>query len=88
MAVNVRIEARRLPPGATKSDRDRATQSLLRTFKRACNEAGVMHKYKEKEFFVRKCDIRRRKELMRRRAPLEAELKAKEEKTKDKNTRG
>ena len=90
MAVNVRIEARRLPPNASKSERDRAVQSLLRTLKRACSEAGVTHELKEHEFFTRKCDIRRRKRVMKARAPMEAELKAKEEakEKKDKKSYG
>ncbi len=62
MAVNVRVEAKRLN-----------VLTLVRIFKRACNEAGVMHEFKEHEFFVRKTDKKRRKKMIKRRGALEAE---------------
>lgn len=54
--VHVRVESRR---GGNVSN-------MLRAFKRACNEAGIMHDYKEHEFFTRKTDKRRRKAAMRK----------------------
>lgn len=71
MAVNVRIEAKRLPQGASRADRERASQTLLRVFKRACNEAGIMHDYKEHEFFIRKTDKLRRKRMIKARGAVE-----------------
>jgi ribosomal protein S21 len=79
MSINVRVEARRLPLGAGRQERDKAIQSLLRALKRACNDAGVTQAYRDHEFFVRPCDIRRRKRMAKQRAPMEAELKAKED---------
>lgn len=70
--ANVRVEARRLPPNASKYDRERSLGQLLKIFKRACNEYGIMHTLKDHEFFIRKTDIKRRKEIMKRRAPMEA----------------
>ena len=77
MAVNVRVEAKRLPPNASRQERDVNLQRLLRIFKRMCNEAGVMHSLKEHEFFQRKCDIRRRKDSLRKMAARQ-EFKEKE----------
>jgi ribosomal protein S21 len=85
MAVNVRIEAKRLPPGATKSDRDRSTQILLRIFKRACNEAGIMHDFKEHEFFIRPTDKKRRKAMIKARGAQEAMNPESKDKDKEKN---
>ncbi len=81
--ANVRVEARRLPPNASRADRDRSLMQLLRIFKRACNEYGIMHELKEREYFVRKTDIKRRKKQMKIRAPLEALKNAQEENKKE-----
>jgi len=69
--ANVRVEAKRLPSNASKAERDKALTTLLRILKRACNEYGVSASLKEREFFVRKCDIRRRKRQMRLRVTQE-----------------
>lgn len=69
--ANVRVEARRLPPNASKAERDKSLSQLLRIFKRACNEYGIMHELKERESFVRKTDIKRRKKQARIRASME-----------------
>jgi ribosomal protein S21 len=73
MSYNVRVEAKRLPPNASRNDRDRSLQTLLKILKRACNEYGIPNILKEKEFFQRPCDIRRRKREAKKRAPLLAE---------------
>ena len=87
MAVNVRIEAKRLPPGANRGDRERSTQILLRIFKRACNEAGIMHDFKEHEFFIRPTDKRRRKRMIRARGAAEANNPESKDKKDSKNNR-
>jgi ribosomal protein S21 len=61
--TRVRVEAKRLPQNATRQEREYNLVKLLRIFKRACNDYGVMHSFKEHEFFVRKCDVRRRKRI-------------------------
>ena len=66
MAVNVRVEARRLPHNVSKEDRNKALNNLLKVFKRACDDAGLNDEMKERKNFVRKTDIRRRKKQMRR----------------------
>jgi len=71
MAVNVRIEAKRLPLNANRSDRERSSQTLIRVFKRACNEAGIMHDFKEHEFFIRRTDKKRRKKMLKIRGAAE-----------------
>lgn len=62
MAVNVRVE---LKPYSNRNDQ----MSLLRRFKRACSEAGIMHLIKEHEFYEKPSDKRRRK---KRHAQLQA----------------
>lgn len=79
MSVNVRVEARKLPPNASLNERVKAVGNLYKALKKACNEVGVMQKLKEKEFYIRKTDIRRKKEMLRKLAPLEAEKAAKKE---------
>ena len=75
MSVNVRIEAKRLPSMATRSQRDDSLKYLVKIFKRACIDAGIPATLEEKRFYTRKCDIRRRKREAKRRAPLLAENK-------------
>jgi len=58
--VNVRVELKQYY-GSNRADRERAAISLLRQFKRAVNEAGVLHALKEKEFYEKPGDKRRRK---------------------------
>ena len=59
-AVNVRVEAK-WPPHASDSDKQRIGYGLAKTFKRVCNEAGVMHSFKEHEFYIKPSEKRRRK---------------------------
>ena len=61
MAVNVRVEFKTYH-GNNRFDRERAALSLIRQFKRAVNEAGVLHTLKEKEFYEKRGEKRRRKE--------------------------
>lgn len=73
---NVRVEARRLPPNASRQERDRSIQQLLRVFKRACNEANVMGDFKEHEHFTRPTDKKRRKRMAKVRGALLAQENA------------
>ena len=82
MSVNCRLEAKRLPPGG---DRGRSIQIMLRIFKRMCNEAGIMHEFKEHEFFIRKTDKKRRKKMLKLRGAAEALNPENKEKEKDKD---
>jgi len=87
--ANVRIEAKRLSPNASRAERDKSLAILLRIFKRACNEAGIMHSLKEHESFIRKTDIKRRKKMMKLRGAaeaLEAEKEANNPNAKKKNS--
>lgn len=88
---NVRIEAKRLSPNASRAERDRSLTTLLRIFKRACNEAGIMHSLKEHEYFIRKTDIKRRKKMIKARGAAEAlenEKEANNPNPKKNNSRG
>lgn len=67
----VRVEAKRLPPNATRQEREKSAQQLLRVFKRACNEYGVMHMYKEHEFYIRPGDKKRRAKAARKNLQIE-----------------
>lgn len=62
--VNVRVEAK-WHPHASESDKQRIGYSLAKAFKRACNEAGIMHAYKEHEYYVKPSEKRRRKKRQR-----------------------
>jgi ribosomal protein S21 len=52
--VRVRVEVKKLPISVA-----------LRILKKKCTEYGIPHELKEHEFFVRKCDKRRRKRMHR-----------------------
>jgi len=67
MATNVRVELKTYH-GSNRYDRERACLSLIRQFKRAVNEAGVLHTLKEKEFYEKPGEKKRRK---RRHAELQ-----------------
>jgi ribosomal protein S21 len=69
--ARVRVEAKRLSPNASRQERLDSIQKLLRIFKRVCNDYGIMHAYKEHEFFVRECDKRRRKKMAKKIAILQ-----------------
>ena len=60
--ARVRVEARKMYPGA----RQGSIFQLYRNFKRACEDYGIMHEFKEHQFFVRKCDKRRRKKMQKK----------------------
>jgi ribosomal protein S21 len=58
MSVNVRVEMRF--HGGSRQDRDKSATNLLRQFKRACNEAGILRELNERKFFESKSRKRRR----------------------------
>ena len=60
-----------LRPSKYKSQ-DEQFKEMLHVFKRRCNEANILHAYKEHEFFVSKSEKNRKKKR-------EAEAKAKKE---------
>lgn len=66
--ARVRVEAKRLPHNASGKERMDNLQRLLKVFKRQCNEYGVLQSFRDHEFFQRKCDLRRRKDAMRKMA--------------------
>lgn len=59
MATNVRIELRNYQGG--RFDREKAITGLIRQFRRAVNEVGVLQTLKEKEFYEKPGEKRRRK---------------------------
>lgn len=74
-AVRVRVELR---TSRHKSPEDEFKE-MLHVFKRRCNEANILHDFKEHEFFVSKSEKKRKKKR-------EAELKARKER-EEKNMR-
>jgi ribosomal protein S21 len=73
MATNVRVELRQYH-GSNQYDKERAALSLIRQFKRAVNEAGVLHTLKE--FYEKPGEKRRRKKRyaeLRRKYAAQAE---------------
>lgn len=67
MSVNVRVELR-YNGGNNRFDRERSTLNLLRQFKRAVAEAGVLQELREREFYEKPGEKRRR---MQRQAELQ-----------------
>lgn len=63
--VRVRVEAKRISLNASKQEKEQNFQRLWRAFNKACKEYGVIQEYNEREYFTRKCDIRRKKKEMR-----------------------
>lgn len=66
--VRARVELR----SSRHKSPEEAFREMLHVFKRRCNEANIMHAYKEHEFFESKSSKRRKKKK-------EAELKANKE---------
>jgi ribosomal protein S21 len=73
MAVNVRVEMR-FHGGNSRSSQAVAGLALIRQFKRACNEAGIMRELNERRFFESKSRKRRKQkrqaELQRKYAAM------------------
>lgn len=63
--VRARVELKKLPINATSTEKWKAFEKLKRDFKKAVHQARVLHDLKDHEFFVRKCDIKRRKKAMK-----------------------
>ena len=61
MAVNVRVEMRKMSPNPSREERDRSFQGLMKAFKKACDTSGILKLHKKYESFERNTDIRRRK---------------------------
>lgn len=59
--TNVKVELR-FNGGNSRFDRERATLNLIRQFKRAVAEAGVLHELREREFYEKPGEKKRRKQ--------------------------
>lgn len=64
--ARVRVEAKRLSPNPSRQEREKSCVSLLRALKRACDDYGINHAYKEHQYFIRKTDKRRQKESLKK----------------------
>jgi ribosomal protein S21 len=59
--VRARAEMKSLSHNASEHERFMAFKTLLLVFKRRCNEYGIMHSFKEHEYFESKPRKERRK---------------------------
>lgn len=58
---NVRVELRDLHPNCSREERDNAFRRMFATFKKAVTDAGVLHDYKEHEFYESELQKKRKK---------------------------
>ena len=68
----VRVDYNSLKPSALRQPREKIGMILARLFKRRCQDYGIGHMMKEKEFFVGKSEKRRKKKLKAKIAVLKA----------------
>ncbi len=61
MTTNVRVELR-FNVGNSRFDRERATLNLIRQFKRAVAEAGILRELREREFYEKPGEKKRNKQ--------------------------
>lgn len=59
--VRARAELRDLPGNASYQDREYAFRKMFTAFKKACTEAGVLHHYKQHEYYESPGEKKRRK---------------------------
>ena len=64
----VRVEMRDLHPNCSRDERETAFRRMFATFKKAVTDAGVLHDYKEHEFYESE---RRKKRKKKRDAELQ-----------------
>lgn len=57
----VRVELRDLSPNASYEERDRAFKSMLSTFKKLVNDAGILTEYKLRQYYESPAEKRKRK---------------------------
>lgn len=65
MKARVRVEAKRLPHNAGPDERHRNFENMLRIFRRAVNEYGVLTEAKRREYYEKPSEQRRRKRAER-----------------------
>lgn len=58
---NVRVELRDLHPNCSREERENAFRRMHATFKKAVTDAGVLHDYKEHEFYESESRKKRKK---------------------------
>ena len=59
--ARVRVELKLNNPRATKEERERAFRAMHSAFRKKVTEAGIISKYKEKQFFESKSEKKRRR---------------------------
>lgn len=58
---NVRVELRDMHPNCSRDERETAFRRMFATFKKAVTDAGVLHDYKEHEFYESESKKKRKK---------------------------
>jgi len=73
--VRVRVELRELHPSAGREDRDFSFRKMHSAFKKAVTDAGVLHEYKQHEYYESPSEIKRRKKRESDLQKLKAKLR-------------
>lgn len=73
--TRVRVELRNLPPTASREDREMAFRKMHTAFKKAVTEAGVLHQYKQHEFYESPSEKKRRQKRESDLQKLKAKLR-------------
>ena len=71
----VRVELRDLPPTASREDREMAFRKMHTAFKKAVTEAGVLHQYKQHEYYESPSEKKRRQKRESDLQKLKAKLR-------------
>lgn len=73
--VRVRVSLRDLPPTASREDREMAFRKMHTAFKKAVTEAGVLHQYKQHEYYESPSEKKRRQKRESDLQKLKAKLR-------------
>lgn len=73
--ARVRVELRDLPPTASREDREMAFRKMHTAFKKAVTEAGVLHQYKQHEYYESPSEKKRRQKRESDLQKLKAKLR-------------
>ena len=57
----IRVELKDLSPNASYDERDRAFKIMFANFKKQVNDAGIISEYKQRQYYERPSEKRKRK---------------------------
>jgi ribosomal protein S21 len=64
--ANARVSVDMLPKGVQRAHRDKQLDVLKRMFKRVCVKIGLLHEMKEREYYIKPGEKRRRAERQKK----------------------